>query len=72
MHSSSQHAAHPKDAHMWTSTASPLVQRCARAGCRAMRQSVRGVWIEPTVPQPKEQKAIVQATPLWENERAGV
>lgn len=72
MSSTPQHVAHPKDVHMWTSTASPLVQRCARASCRAMRQYVRGVWIEPTARPSTEKKAIAIDTPLWESARAGV
>lgn len=57
--------AHLCDCHVWIPTASPLFERCSRAGCKAMRQLVGGVWTEPR--PTNEQKAALpaQQPDLW-------
>jgi hypothetical protein len=38
---------HVCDGHVWLPTASPLIERCGRAGCKAMRQFRAGAWTIP-------------------------
>jgi hypothetical protein len=52
--------------HFWQSTSSPLIFRCSRTGCRAMRHCINGVWHEtyPTTTKPTIVPG-VQQTELW-------
>jgi len=53
------------DSHVWVSTASPLIERCGRAGCKAMRQCVKGTWTEPQAATPKPVATTVNQPGLW-------
>ena len=52
--------------HIWVSTSSPFIDRCARAGCHAMRQCRHGVWTEPATNQPtKPAPPTAQQADMW-------
>jgi hypothetical protein len=56
---------HRGDGHWWCATASPLVERCGRAGCKAMRQYVNGVWVEPQPRKPQVPTPVAEQAQLW-------
>jgi hypothetical protein len=56
---------HRGDGHLWCPTASPVVQICGRAGCRAMRQCINGVWTEPTTSQSRPTTLRAAPADLW-------
>ena len=52
--------------HIWVPTASPLIDRCCRSGCHAMRQYKNSQWVEAQSDQPKTPLALAaQQTELW-------
>ena len=57
---------HTDSVHIWLSTASPLVERCGRGGCKATRQYINGAWSQPHTHQPKLVATSVEQQPdLW-------
>jgi predicted GIY-YIG superfamily endonuclease len=42
-----------------------LVERCGRAGCRAMRQYINGAWSEPHITHMKPASPLGQQSSLW-------
>lgn len=56
--------SHKDGVGMWELTASPTVQQCIRAGCRAVRHLVNGAWREPQKSLPQSVPPTTQ-TSLW-------
>lgn len=57
--------AHVCNGHVWVTTSSPLIERCGRAGCRAMRQWRNGAWSEPETGKQKPARSEAQQPGLW-------
>jgi hypothetical protein len=49
---------------VWMPTASPTIERCGRAGCRATRQLVNGVWTEAQAHKPTP-TTVAEQPRLW-------
>lgn len=56
--------SHKDNVPLWVPTASPLIERCGRAGCKAMRHCVNGVWSETPAPKAKPAPSLAQPG-LW-------
>lgn len=59
------HHSHKDNSPIWRETENPLFQQCGRAGCRVMRQRVKGVWIESQPAKKKPAQDVTQQPGLW-------
>lgn len=56
---------HNDEIHAWLPTASPLIERCSRPSCRAIRQWRNSAWIEVEPVRQKRTTIVTQQPSLW-------